>query len=120
MTFIFDIEPVAKQRPRFSRSKVAYTPSKTRNFESTIRAMGKGMMAKPLEGALCVTLIFTFKKPKSVKRELMTVKPDLDNLIKFCDALNGVFWVDDNQIIEIHARKEYGEKSQIKVTIEQF
>lgn len=35
-------------------------------------------------------------------------RADLDNLIKFVlDALNGVMYIDDHQIVSIKARKEY-------------
>ena len=40
--------------------------------------------------------------------------PDLDNMIKFVlDALNKVWWVDDSQVIAIHASKRYGEAQTI-------
>ena len=50
-----------------------------------------------------------------LKRPLKRVphirKPDSDNLIKFiCDAFNGVIWVDDKQIWEIHFRKFYAKE----------
>lgn len=35
-------------------------------------------------------------------------KPDLDNVVKIAlDALNGVAWEDDKQVVWIGARKEY-------------
>lgn len=34
-------------------------------------------------------------------------RPDLDNLVKLADALNGVVWKDDAQVVEIRARKLY-------------
>lgn len=48
-----------------------------------------------------------------------TTKPDLDNLLKSVkDALNGVAYVDDSQIVTITAEKAYGEqpKTIIQVT----
>lgn len=37
-----------------------------------------------------------------------TVRPDLDNLVKLVlDALNGVAYADDSQIVRIHAFKKY-------------
>ena len=30
---------------------------------------------------------------------------DLDNAIKMLDAFNGILWIDDRQIVEIHAYK---------------
>lgn len=47
-------------------------------------------------------------------------KPDLDNLLKgFWDALNGVLFVDDNQIFEVgKVKKVYSESPGIQFSIE--
>ena len=53
---------------------------------------------------ISLTLTFTLAKPKSVKRLLPTVPPDLDKLIRAIgDALTEIAWKDDSQITEIHA-----------------
>lgn len=45
-------------------------------------------------------------RPKSVESEENTFKPDIDNVIKLVlDALNGVAWHDDAQVIRITAYK---------------
>ena len=37
-----------------------------------------------------------------------TSRPDIDNLFKFVlDALNGVFWIDDSQVVMCSLSKEY-------------
>ncbi|WP_427870578.1 RusA family crossover junction endodeoxyribonuclease [Leucobacter luti] len=62
------------------------------------------------EGALAVALEFTFERPKSVKRAMPHVAPDLDKLQRsVLDALTtaGV-WKDDAQVTTISARKIYG------------
>jgi Holliday junction resolvase RusA-like endonuclease len=39
-----------------------------------------------------------------------TSKPDLDNLAKIVlDALNGILWADDCQVVKLEITKEYGE-----------
>ncbi|NBK24685.1 MAG: RusA family crossover junction endodeoxyribonuclease [Spirochaetia bacterium] len=53
---------------------------------------------------------FMFPRPKSDKRgkRLATVKPDLDKLVRTIgDALTGVVFDDDSQIISICASKDY-------------
>lgn len=55
-----------------------------------------------------VTLRFTFARPKSVKRVEMTVKPDIDKLARAAlDALTGLVWLDDCQVISLVVQKAY-------------
>lgn len=69
-----------------------------------------------------------FKIPKSTskKKKMMmlsndirpTKKPDMDNIIKIvADALNGIAYYDDKQIIECTIRKYYSNEPRIKVSI---
>jgi len=115
-------EPVAKGRPRFTRKGFAYTPAKTRAAELDFKTQAlEYRPPKPLEGALKVTIEIIKMKPKSKPKKITqwTTKPDLDNFIKTLDALNGIFWKDDSQIVEIHASKKYGDSAKIDVTIEE-
>ena len=114
--------PVAKGRPKFSVRggfARAYTPAKTKAHEETIAWHGRVAMGSrtPLEGPLCVDLLFTMPIPASIPKKRATAligcphtkKPDLDNLAKaILDGLNGIIWLDDSQIVEIRARKIYG------------
>ena len=46
-------------------------------------------------------------------------KPDIDNVVKaVLDALNGVAYRDDTQVVELHVRKSYSEKPRVEVSIE--
>jgi len=58
---------------------------------------------------LKATLVFGLEKPKTVKRTNVTTKPDLDKLIRAVfDALTGVAYVDDSQVVCIcNTRKIY-------------
>jgi Holliday junction resolvase RusA-like endonuclease len=48
-------------------------------------------------------------------------RPDLDNLVKFVtDALNGVFFRDDAQIVTITARKTYSRTGYTQVVVEEL
>ena len=105
----FPIEPVPKGRPRVNRWGVVYTPIKTRRFEKALKVMAVAEYKGEIkEGPLAASIKCYLKKPKSVKREWPSVKPDGDNLIKaIFDALNGIVWKDDAQIIECVFQKFY-------------
>lgn len=54
------------------------------------------------------TMVFYLPRPKSVKRDYHTVKPDLDKLIRaILDSLTGVVFVDDSQVVGINSVKFY-------------
>lgn len=122
--FEFDIDPVAKGRPRLGRFGV-FTPDKTRNAEANLRwLMSKSWKRKPIELPIALTVVFNFLRPKSVpytKRAYHTVKPDCSNLLKLVeDAGNGILWRDDSQIINLSIIKAYGERGKITLGIETF
>ena len=117
-------EPVSKGRPRFGRGKT-YTPAKTIAAETFIQlcATQKGV-PKMMNGPLRLTVTFSMGIPKtwSAKKKAEaelgnirpTSKPDIDNLIKLVgDALNGIAYKDDSQIVEIQAVKKYGKPQTI-------
>jgi Holliday junction resolvase RusA-like endonuclease len=125
VTITLSGEPVAKGRPRFaSRGGIpmVYTPSKTLAYENSLRAEAKiAMQAHPIfDGAVKVELLAQVGIPKSWPKHKQdaarrgevrpTGKPDTDNYAKIVgDALNGVVWVDDSQVVDLHARKKYGQ-----------
>lgn len=59
------------------------------------------------------------KKAEEMKKGLIlpTKKPDADNIAKvFCDALNGVAWHDDTQVVSLTVEKIYTD-SEEKVVV---
>ena len=109
--FKLEIEPQSKLRPRFGNNRT-YTPAKTVSFERHVLILAnKYRPLKPIPGALKVELDFYLKVPKRLTREYPTTKPDVDNLSKaILDAFNGVFWVDDSQVVNITVKKRYALK----------
>lgn len=127
-------EPVPKGRPRFHvfRGRVhTFTPQKTKEFEYCVAEYYKGAaggcyFAKGVP--ITVSMIFGMPMPASTSKKRKadmlediikhTVKPDCDNLIKaILDALNGVAWYDDAQIVTLHVQKKYVETPNIYITI---
>lgn len=131
VTFIVNGPIVAKQRPRFNGStNTVFTPSKTIGYEGWIRDCylfrGPG---KALEGEIKATIEAYLEIPKSAskaKRIQMekgilnpTKKPDLDNIAKsILDALNGIAYKDDSQVVELTVKKMYADKPYVRVTLE--
>jgi crossover junction endodeoxyribonuclease RusA len=64
----------------------------------------------PFDGPLEVVVTFTLAKPRTVKREMPHVRPDVDKLLRSTlDALGsaGVYG-DDSQVVHSDALKVYG------------
>lgn len=125
--------PKGKARPRVTRTGHAYTPATTVAWENTIRLHAIHAMRgiDMPDGNLIVRMTFFFQPPKSYakkRRELlmnegspMPHKPDIDNLVKaVLDACNGIAYKDDAAVVEIDARKRYGEEDGVQVTIERL
>ena len=121
---IIPLEPVAKGRPKFSvryNRVTARTPDKTKRFENDIKILyaqkAKGFKFDkqvPLElevfFGMPIPKSFSKTKRRQIEQGLIfhAVKPDLDNLLKaILDALNGLAWYDDAQIVSIQAEKGY-------------
>lgn len=47
-----------------------------------------------------------------------TVAPDWDNIAKTIDALNGIVWLDDKQIVSGFVEKIYGMDPRLEVIVE--
>ena len=114
-TFIA-MEPRGKQRPRIvKRANVPYpiaiTPDQTVNAENRVQAHVQGAWGRPpLEGPLQVQIVVRILKPKSKPKKACwpTSKPDADNYAKLVlDALNGVLWRDDSQVVRLFVEKAY-------------
>lgn len=122
--------PLGKGRPRFMRATGhAYTPEKTRNFETNLRLAAQDAMngQPPLEGALLVVVQAFFPIPQSWSKKKRiaalthairpTTKPDWENIAKMLDAFNEVVWRDDAQIIHGTIIKQYSDRPRLRVEI---
>jgi len=135
ITFKVDADPVGKQRARYAKRGnfvQTYTPDKTRNYESLIKeaaieAMGSNEI---LETPVTLYLYIRAPIPKSsTKKRLEAIykglekpikKPDASNVLKSVeDAMNGVVYKDDSQIVNIHVSKVYSSQSGIDVCVKE-
>lgn len=128
-----DAVPKMRARVVFSRGGVrAYTPRKTAEWEARIASaaasvMREGGMSR-IDGPLAVSIVVDVMPPRSWptwKREAAiggaispTTRPDLDNIGKaILDAINGVAYGDDAQIVDIRMRSRYALQSSVAVEI---
>lgn len=85
-------------------------------WRSLIGWTAKSFLPRPLSGAISIQLDFAFIKPKTVNRDRPSVKPDLDKLIRaVLDALTGIAYTDDSQVVRILAQKSYGSVEGVRV-----
>lgn len=124
-------QPCAKQRPRHGKG-YTYTPEKTVNYETFVKELYIiGNYGKQLEGALEMTVRAYFKIPKSASNKKAyemgcgsirpTGKPDWDNIGKILsDALNGLAYRDDSQIVRATVEKWYSLDPRVEVEIQEI
>lgn len=107
--------PKARARTVAQGGRVhAYTPEATKAWETKVQLWARRAALyipdAPLAGPLAVTMVFYLPRPQRCKREHPSVRPDVDNYAKaVLDALNGVVWRDDGQIVQLAASKVYGD-----------
>lgn len=114
-----------KGRPRFTRGGHAYTPKATRDYERSIREAFENATVRPPEPfsgpiAVCIMTYRQLPKstPKSVFSEPDTHKPDIDNVAKIVlDALNGVAWEDDAQVVSLKVSKLNRTRSHERMSV---
>ena len=139
-------EPMGKQRPRFSNVNgfpKSYTPKETINYESRVVSEYKqnySGMAFDYNDEIMATIIANFQIPKGhykyhkktnttdldkegqlmlkgIKRPIKA--PDTDNIAKIClDALNGIAYPDDKQVVGLVVLKYYSEEPSVEITLE--
>ena len=90
------------------------------NWRNAIGYAAREAGARKLTTAVTIDLVFLMPRPKTVKRSFPAVAPDLDKLIRaVLDALTGIAYDDDGQVVSIHAHKIYGERTGLLVRIDE-
>lgn len=136
LSFSLNGAPRGQGRPRAavrgSHASV-YKATPDRKYEDSIRKAAAKIMdgRDPLEGPVSLSLRFRLPIPKSYNKRVRasmlagetppTTKPDLSNMVKAIeDALNGVAFVDDSQVVRSFQTKIYAEQPGVDVRIEAF
>ena len=132
--FIIPGEPQGKGRPRFTKTGHTYTPDATREYEQRVKWAFRTQCRAVVfdeKTPLMLSVHAYMERPKSasrITRQLMGAgklrplkKPDWDNIGKIvADALNGIAYHDDAQIVDANVHKYYcadGEEPRCYVCI---
>ena len=129
ISFLIKTRPKPQQRHR-SNGRFQYDPSSKDKNKFLLQAK-QFAPAKPITKDIELSITFCYRRPKnhyrSKNKELIlkddapfykSSKADLDNLVKFvCDALNGIFYKDDSQIVSIYASKVWGAEDYVFVKV---
>lgn len=127
-------EPKGKARPRVVRTSAgtrAYTPDKTVAYEELVRIRFSELHREPLEGEVAARITAYYAIPKSATKKrgaLMECnqirpmkKPDADNVSKIIlDALNGLAYHDDSQVVELSISKRFATIPRVEVELWQI
>ena len=79
----------------------------------------QGALIIPRGVAVSVQCVFSFDKPKSAKKATTkTTKPDVDKLARsILDALTGICFEDDSQVISLLVQKAFGSPARAEITV---
>lgn len=131
MTVEFTIPgaPQGKERPRFTKNGIAYTPVKTREYEKIVawayRCEAHNVrFTGPVDA--CIVAVYPIPRSWSKKKQfdaasgklLPMVKPDIDNVAKaVLDACNGIAYRDDVSVTGLTISKRYGTRPCVIVRL---
>lgn len=124
---------VGKGRPRFARRGahvIAYTPEKTKTYEARIKSAALEAMAggQITTCAVHVDIVIHVEPPASWSKKKRAEafadvvypmgKPDIDNVTKgILDAMNGIVYADDKQVVRMTVVKRYFEPAGVVVKV---
>lgn len=135
LTLTIPGEPCAQGRPRFSTAGgfvKAYDPDKSRNYKAYVKMcaiksmqeQGWTLTEKALSIEIRAFMSIPSSKSKKFKQaaivgiERPTKKPDVDNVFKILtDALSGIAYKDDKQIVAATVNKWYAEVPRVEALI---
>lgn len=124
-------EPVGKGRPKFTKAGTAYTPPKTRAYENKVaflyKLAAKGRkFQRHMPVAVEICAYYGMPQSDSKRRHerklsgaiMPCMKPDIDNIVKVVlDAINGIAYEDDAQVVMISASKAYSERPRVEMSV---
>ena len=128
-------EPVAQGRPKFTTKSGfprAYDPEKSRSYKEYVRYTAAEYAPDiPFDGPLVLTIDVYRSIPKSFSKKKIIeaenrllrpiTKPDGSNYQKLIeDAMNGIIWRDDSQLVDIWVSKWYSILPRVEITVKEW
>lgn len=126
-------DPVGKGRARvrmMGKIPMLYTPKATVEYEQRVAyeagmsMRGAELFSGPVELKLQIFMPIPVSYTKAKKaaarlgKLVPTKTPDFDNICKaVCDALNGVVWSDDKQVVDAHITKRFSDTPCVMFTV---
>ena len=103
----------------WTRAVVTANNPRTKVWEQQVRSAAIAhvvgeLKRSPEGGAFRVVLRFVLPRPKRLKHASPhTKRPDVDKLARcILDALTGVVWLDDSQVVSMRAAKRYARQEE--------
>jgi len=105
-----------------------FTAPETRAYQNSIRWFAKADHVRMIDGPVSLCIVAHYRIPSSATKarraamlagdELPTKKPDIDNVAKnYLDALNGVAWKDDAQVVSLACSKRWSDEPRVEVLV---
>lgn len=125
--FVVDIKPMGAVRMTQRGKWTNPQAQKYLAYKSEIQRQIRLQEPELINQACVVSINFWVPMPESwsekkkiaSKGKPVTVKPDIDNLIKgLFDSLNGLVWTDDNAVVSCNALKIYSTKGKVEFIVE--
>jgi len=110
--------------PKGARFPIVTSDNKSvRGWEESVRAAIQQHCADTFfHGPVAVRIVFELPRPKTLPKRVTAhvKKPDLDKLARgSLDAMKGVLWNDDAQVVELQVSKRYAPvQPQARVEVE--
>jgi Holliday junction resolvase RusA-like endonuclease len=114
-------------KTRGGRIALVESSSKVKPYRASVAAAAVAAGVKLIDGPVSVFAVFTFVRPRShftgkgalrASAPAAPGKPDLDKLARAVgDALTGLAYRDDAQIMQWHLQKRYGDRAETAIFI---
>ena len=134
ISFVVPGVPVGKGRPRFAKRGnfvSTYTPERTASYENLVKVLamqemsGNQRVSTPVNVLIDIAVRPPVSWSKKKREQALngetypTGKPDIDNVAKgILDAMNGVVYLDDKQVVSLMVRKFYRDSDYAFVRVE--